>query len=60
MAFCRTDELRSWFIGKEIDLFMARFDELTVDGRKEFLRINNIDFEPVCSSAFYNCTSKDS
>lgn len=28
---------------------MARFDELTVDGRKEFLRINNIDFEPVSS-----------
>jgi DNA primase large subunit len=54
MAFCRTDELRSWFIGKEIDLFMARFDELTVDGRKEFLRINNIDFEPVSVHPYYN------
>ncbi|XP_059480183.1 DNA primase large subunit [Neocloeon triangulifer] len=47
LAFCRTDELRNWFINKELDLFMARFEELTIDGRKDFLQINNIDFKPI-------------
>ncbi|XP_065343659.1 DNA primase large subunit-like [Cloeon dipterum] len=47
LAFCRSDELRNWFISKETDLFVARFEELSTEGRKEFMELNNIDFQPI-------------
>lgn len=47
LSFCRTEELRRWFISRELDLFRLRWLNLSSDGKSDFIRLNNLNYEPV-------------
>lgn len=49
LAYCRTEELRRWFIAHESDLFRARFIHCSRNGSdiKNFMLSNNLHFTPV-------------
>lgn len=49
LAYCRSEELRRWFIAKEVDLFKMRFLELTPASVEYFLEINNLTYKPISS-----------
>ncbi|CAK1549698.1 unnamed protein product [Leptosia nina] len=42
LAYCRTEELRRWFVSREIELFRMRFMTMTSDAVDTFFRINNL------------------
>merc|ERR1712227_164234 len=46
-AYCRTPDLKTWFMKNEVDLFRHRFNVLTSDERKKFYELNNLKFPPV-------------
>ncbi|XP_067006911.2 DNA primase large subunit isoform X2 [Anabrus simplex] len=47
LAYCRSDELRRWFIAREVELFRLRFLSLNTEGVKSFLQKNNLDYIPI-------------
>ncbi|XP_068231389.1 DNA primase large subunit [Palaemon carinicauda] len=50
LAYCRTEELRRWFIQHETDLFKARFMHISAsnqDSVRTFMSKNNLNFEPI-------------
>ena len=47
LAFCRTEELRRWFINLESDLFRFRFSEERYENIQQFMVSNNMNFHPV-------------
>lgn len=49
LAYCRTEELRRWFIAHESDLFRARFIHCSRNGSdiKNFMLSNNLHFTPI-------------
>jgi DNA primase large subunit len=47
LAYCRSEELRRWFIARELDLFRIRFSSLSAEGIKLFMQINSLKYEPV-------------
>lgn len=47
LSFCRTEELRRWFISRELDLFRLRWLNLSTEGKSDFIRINDLNYEPV-------------
>ncbi|XP_054283942.1 DNA primase large subunit-like [Macrosteles quadrilineatus] len=49
LAFCRTEELKRWFISRELDLFKLRWLNLSNEGKAEFIRINNLNYKPIPS-----------
>ncbi|KAJ8876242.1 hypothetical protein PR048_024152 [Dryococelus australis] len=57
LAYCRSDELRRWFLSKELELFRLRFHCLTPEGIRSFLHINNLDYSPI--SAEMKASLKD-
>ncbi|KAF2359407.1 DNA primase large subunit eukaryotic/archaeal [Trinorchestia longiramus] len=49
LAYCRTEELRRWFVAQEVDLFRARFLH-TANSKPEvmaFIRDNDLYFSPI-------------
>jgi len=49
LAYCRTEDLRRWFVAQEVDLFKARFLH-TAGSKKEiarFMQENNLHFDQV-------------
>jgi hypothetical protein len=42
-----SEELRRWFITHELDLFRARFTQEPKESIYEFLKLNNLDYQPV-------------
>ncbi|KAK7501096.1 hypothetical protein BaRGS_00007581 [Batillaria attramentaria] len=47
LAYCRSEELRSWFIKQEVDLFRFRFQKEHAESRSEFLAVNNLHYSPI-------------
>ncbi|XP_043469059.1 DNA primase large subunit-like [Leptopilina heterotoma] len=47
LAYCQTDDLRNWFISKEVEFFKLRFTNLAQDSVKFILSTNNFDFSLV-------------
>jgi DNA primase large subunit len=47
LAYCRSEELRRWFIARELDLFRIRFSSLSAEAIQRFMQINNLKYEAV-------------
>ncbi|XP_050403414.1 DNA primase large subunit [Patella vulgata] len=47
LAYCRSEELRRWFLQQELDLFRYRFQNESIQGSQEFLILNNLDYTPI-------------
>ncbi|CAI9727328.1 DNA primase large subunit [Octopus vulgaris] len=47
LAYCRSEELRRWFLQQELDLFRYRFSNLTTEEKREFARDNKIGYEEI-------------
>ena len=47
LAYCRSEDLRRWFIARELDLFRVRFSSLSAEGIQLFMQINSLKYEPV-------------
>jgi DNA primase large subunit len=47
LAYCRTEELRRWFLAQECALFRHRLEELPPSGMTAFIRANGLDLEAV-------------
>ncbi len=49
LAYCRTEDLRRWFITQECALFRFRLEELTPVGMASFIRKNGLMLETISS-----------
>lgn len=47
LAFCRSDELRRWFLNRELELFKLRFSNLSKKNVAKFLQINTLNYVPI-------------
>lgn len=47
LAFCRTEDLRRWFLSREMELFKLRFSNLNQANITKFLQINKLDYYPI-------------
>merc|ERR1711920_1044619 len=47
MAFCRTEELRRWFLTNECQLFALRIKHSRPHEVDEFLEENSLGYEPI-------------
>ncbi|CAL4145405.1 unnamed protein product, partial [Meganyctiphanes norvegica] len=47
LAYCRTEELRRWFVIQETELFRARFQHANSQDIKTFMEHNNLAFTPI-------------
>lgn len=47
LGFCRTEDLRKWFLAQELWLFKARLDYLDNDKRTQFMEEHGFKFDPV-------------
>ncbi|XP_060082049.1 DNA primase large subunit-like [Ylistrum balloti] len=47
LAYCRSEELRRWFLQQELELLRLRFQRETPESRQEFLRENNLNYSPI-------------
>jgi DNA primase large subunit len=47
LAYCRSEDLRRWFISREQDLFRVRFTSLNPEGIERFMQSNNLKYEPI-------------
>ncbi|XP_046735331.1 DNA primase large subunit-like [Diprion similis] len=47
LAYCSSDELKKWFISREIELFKLRYSSLNSEGLQQFLKISNMNFVPI-------------
>ncbi|XP_048758836.1 DNA primase large subunit-like [Ostrea edulis] len=47
LAYCRSEDLKRWFLLQELDLFRYRFMKETPDGKQKFLQVNSLDYNPI-------------
>lgn len=47
MAYCRTDELRRWFLQNECTLFKHKFDGMQPNQKALFLKTHDMGYQPV-------------
>lgn len=47
LAYCRTEELRRWFISRETELFRMRFTNLRGEALDTFFKINNLCYTSI-------------
>ncbi|PSN58438.1 DNA primase large subunit [Blattella germanica] len=58
LAYCKSDELRRWFISKELDLFKVRFQSLNAEGIKTFMQVNKLNYESLSLDEKMNLREK--
>ncbi|XP_035918170.1 DNA primase large subunit-like [Anopheles stephensi] len=46
-AYCRSEELRRWFVAREMELFKLKFGGLTTRDVKDFLEVYELDYKPL-------------
>ncbi|GAB6033482.1 DNA primase large subunit [Chamberlinius hualienensis] len=47
LTYCKTEELRNWFIKQEVELFEFRFDAESRENIRDFLKINGMLVQPI-------------
>ncbi|XP_022318289.2 DNA primase large subunit-like [Crassostrea virginica] len=47
LAYCRSEDLKRWFLQQELDLFRFRFLKETAEGKQKFLQVNKLDYNPI-------------
>lgn len=47
LAYCRTEELRRWFLNKELELFKLKLMNTSDESINEFMKIYNLEYTPV-------------
>lgn len=47
LSFCRTEDLRRWFLAREMELFKLRFSNLNSANISKFLKLNKLDYVPI-------------
>lgn len=47
LAYCRTEELRKWFVARELEYFRLKFANLTASELKQFLQAHQFDYVPL-------------
>jgi len=49
LAYCKTDELKKWFIQQEVDLFRYKLYKLSNDDKiiENFIKENNLKYSPI-------------
>ena len=52
MAYCRTDELRRWFLQNECTLFKHKFDMMAPNQKADFLKTHDMGYQPVTVEEF--------
>ncbi|XP_068143313.1 DNA primase large subunit [Drosophila tropicalis] len=50
LAYCRSEDLTRWFIGREMEYFKYKFSALSGPEIKQFLETNNFHFQPLTES----------
>jgi DNA primase large subunit len=51
LAYCKTEDLRRWFLQQECELFRHRFELESSEGVSAFLRMNGMKYAPMESDA---------
>uniref|UniRef100_A0A182SRB9 DNA primase large subunit n=1 Tax=Anopheles maculatus TaxID=74869 RepID=A0A182SRB9_9DIPT len=46
-AYCRSEELRRWFVAREMELFKLKFGGLSTRDVKDFLEVYELDYKPL-------------
>ncbi|CAD7696056.1 unnamed protein product [Ostreobium quekettii] len=54
LAYCRTEELRRWFLTQECDLFTMRLRNLPARQQVQFLEANNMPYEMINDAEFHS------
>ncbi|XP_041358851.1 DNA primase large subunit-like [Gigantopelta aegis] len=47
LAYCRSEELRRWFLQQELDLFRYRFLRESAETSQTFMKLNNLNYTPI-------------
>jgi DNA primase large subunit len=47
LAYCRSEELRRWFIAREMEIFRFKFSKLSKDAIKELVETYEIGYRPI-------------
>lgn len=47
LAYCRSEDLRRWFLNREMEWFKLKFVEQTQESIRRFLKLNNLTYTPI-------------
>ncbi|KAL0894560.1 hypothetical protein ABMA27_013132 [Loxostege sticticalis] len=47
LAYCRNEELRRWFVARELELFKMRFINMSGDAVETFFKLNNLCYNNI-------------
>lgn len=47
LVYCRSDELRRWFVAREMEIFRFKFSKLSKDAIKELVKTYEIGYRPI-------------
>ncbi|KAL2612907.1 hypothetical protein R1flu_024599 [Riccia fluitans] len=58
LAYCRTEDLRRWFLGMETALFRARFRAETPDAQRKFMEDQKLPYKAISAAEFSSVKEK--